>query len=296
MAFSESDLLSLMKTMPAFPHSGYRILKIANDINHPPKELVKVIEQDPILTMHLLKLVNSEHFGLAKKITAIKEAVVFLGLNTMKNLALAIAPVELLGGGKEFPKALTSILRHSLTTAIIAKKLARDLGVNENQATDCYVAGLLHDFGKVALFQLIPQRYELLLKRSYIPESSFLDAEMNSISTTHTVVGEHLGRSWQLPELIIRSMGRHHDPESCADSPLLACVYTANLIANRMLQKHSESSNDTYPLPPSLVSLFGRDLESLSVTMGLIADEIDQALLLTTIQEDGSLTESTPHS
>lgn len=292
MVYSETELFALMEEIPAFPHSGFLILQITNDINCPPRELVKVIEQDPIVTLHLLKLVNSGHFGLAKKITSIKQAVVFLGLNTMKNLALGIAPMELLTGDKTFPRSLTSILRHSLTTAIIARKLARDLGYSEAQATDCYVAGLLHDFGKVALFKLIPERYEALLKMADSLDTPLSDLEAREIATTHTAIGELLGQRWQLPELLIQSMGRHHDPDLCATSPFLVCVYVANLIANRMHQGLLGKPSKGSSLPPAMVACLGKDLDALIASTGLIADEIDRALLLTTIREDGSMAAS----
>lgn len=295
MAYSETKLFSLMATMPAFPNSGYALLQLTNDINCPPKEVVRVIDRDPILTMHLLKLVNSEYFGLAKKITSIKEAVVFLGINTIKNLALGIVPLELLAIS-ETPYALTDILRHSLAVAIIARKLARNLGFSQAQATDCYVAGLLHDFGKLALFKLLPDDYGPLLKREATLAMPFTDLEKKTVSTTHTAVGELLGRKWGLPELIIQSMAGHHDATFCASSPLLDCIFAANLIAQKVGSVHTRMIRRDLFLPADMVARFGKDLDSLTASLGLIADEIEHTLLLTTIQGDGSMTSATQKS
>ncbi|MBF0348839.1 MAG: HDOD domain-containing protein [Magnetococcales bacterium] len=292
MAYSETELFALMEGIPAFPHSGYRILQLTNDINCPPKKLVEVIEQDPILTMHLLKLVNSNYFGLARKITSIKQAVVFLGLNTMKNLALAIAPIELLTASKSPAGPLTGVLRHSLTTAIIARKLARNLGFAESEATDGYVAGLLHDFGKVALYRLFPGQYTTILERRDLTETAFIDLELREVSTTHAAIGELMGRRWSLPDLIIQSMGGHHDADRCAASPLLACVFVANLIAQKMDRGHSGRSTRGLSLPSSMIHHFGKDLDALTASLGLIADEIDHALFLTTLQEEGPMAPS----
>lgn len=291
MGYSETELFALMEAMPAFSHSGYALLQLTNEINSPPKELVRVIDRDPILTIHLLKLVNSEYFGLARKITSIKEAVVFLGINTMKNLALGIVPMELLSIS-ETPHSLTGILRHSLAVAIIARKLARNLGVSQAQATDCYVAGLLHDFGKVALFKLLPDEYGPLLKKGETLATSFVDLEQKMISTTHAAVGELLGRQWGLSEFIIQSMAGHHDAEFCASSPLLDCVFAANLIAKKIDHAQTQKARRKLSLPPDMASRFGKDLDSLTASLGLIADEIEHTLLLTTMQEDGSMTAS----
>ncbi|MBF0107797.1 MAG: HDOD domain-containing protein [Magnetococcales bacterium] len=299
MATTEPDLFSLMESITAFPLSGYRILQLANDLDCPPRTWVRVIEQDPILTLHLIRLVNTDHFGLTRKILSVKQAVVFLGVNTVKNLALEIAPMELIAGADPATGPLTLVHRHSLTTAIIAKKLARGLGFSERDATDCHVAGLLHDFGKIALHRLFPERYTALLRRKDredLEEEQFVALEWQEFATTHTLVGDTLARKWQLPELIVHSMGGHHEADRCAGNPLLACVYAANMIAQTMDRDHSGRPSRKVVLPATMVALFNKDLEGLSTELGLFADEIDHAMRLTTVWENGFMTPFENHS
>ena len=152
MAYSKKKLIRLIGDVPAFPHSIYQILHLASDINFSPKELVEVVGHDPVLTLNILKMVNSHYFGLSQPIGSINQAVVCAGINTIKNLALTVAPLELLSSKKQDDPELNQLLLHSLATGFIAKKLARNLGVSEVDATDYFVGGLLHDVGKVALF------------------------------------------------------------------------------------------------------------------------------------------------
>src|SRR5512145_1744960 len=84
-------LASAVERMPAFPKSVQRILELSRDINCPPKDLVDVIEKDPVMTMKLLRVLNSAYYSFPKKITSVNQSVVYLGLNTIKNMALSFA-------------------------------------------------------------------------------------------------------------------------------------------------------------------------------------------------------------
>jgi len=81
------ELIAFVEEMPAFPKSVQKILQLTSDINVSAKEIVAVIESDPIMTVKILKVINSAFYGLPQKITSIQRAVVHIGLNTIKNLA-----------------------------------------------------------------------------------------------------------------------------------------------------------------------------------------------------------------
>jgi len=84
-------LSAAVERMPAFPRSVQRILELSRDINCSPKEMVSVIEQDPVMTMKLLRVINSASYGFTKQVTSVNQSMVFLGLNTIKNMALSFA-------------------------------------------------------------------------------------------------------------------------------------------------------------------------------------------------------------
>src|SRR3954463_10475687 len=89
-------LSTAVERMPAFPKSVQRILELTRDINCSPKELVAVIEKDPVIAIKILRIVNSAYFSLPSKITSINQSVVYLGLNTLKNLALNFSTIGML--------------------------------------------------------------------------------------------------------------------------------------------------------------------------------------------------------
>ena len=94
-------LATAVDGMPAFPKSVQKILELTRDVNSTPNDLVQVIDKDPVVTVKVLRVVNSAYYSLPKQITSINHAVVYLGFNTIKNLALSIAAIGMLPASNE---------------------------------------------------------------------------------------------------------------------------------------------------------------------------------------------------
>jgi HD-like signal output (HDOD) protein len=133
-------LAAAVDGMPAFPKSVQAILDLTRDVNCTPRELVHVIDKDPVLTVKILKVVNSAYYSLPKQITSINHAVVFLGFNTIKNLTLGIAAIGMLPRSNAAGFDVQQYLLHSLATASIAKELCGK--VDGADPMDCFIAGL----------------------------------------------------------------------------------------------------------------------------------------------------------
>ena len=112
--------MNMVERMPAFPISVHRVVELTSDINADPKELVAIIEHDPVLLMRILKLANSPYFRLSQKITSVNHAVVIVGFNTVKNMALSIAAIGVLRLKTTAGFDMEGFLLHSLSTATIA--------------------------------------------------------------------------------------------------------------------------------------------------------------------------------
>ena len=87
----QENIKRMVEAMPAFPRSVHKVLELTSDMNCAPKDIVETIEHDPVMTAKMLKLVNSAFYSLPRKITSMKHAVIYIGINTVKNLALSIA-------------------------------------------------------------------------------------------------------------------------------------------------------------------------------------------------------------
>ena len=224
-------LTAAVDGMPAFPKSVQRILELTRDVNSTPKELVDVIDKDPVVTVKVLKVVNSAYFSLPKQITSIGHAVVYLGFNTIKNLALSIAAIGMLPKDNASGFDVQQYLLHSLATAGIAKQLASR--VKDADPADCFIAGLLHDFGKVVFAQFMPDEFKEALQISRLDGSSLFAALQKTVGADHAFVGAMLVEKWRFAPHLIETI-RYQHLAVLKDTDMIACVFGANQICKKL--------------------------------------------------------------
>lgn len=266
-------LVAAVESMPAFPKSVQRILTLTRDVSCSPKELVQVIDKDPVVTVKVLRVVNSAYYNLAKQITSIDHAVVFLGFNSLKNLALSIAaigmlPVNHLAGfdGQRY-------LLHSLATAGMAKQLA--LRLPDADPHDCFIAGLLHDFGKVVVAQFMPAEYRKALEISLWHETALHLALREVIGVDHAEIGAMLVEKWRFSLPLIETIRHQHEPQ-LKDTDMLACVFAANQIS-KQLGFNFGGCPVVDELPPTLARRLGGSLSELLPSLGDLSPMLDEA-------------------
>jgi len=224
-------LATAVDGMPAFPKSVQRILELTRDVNCMPKDLVEVIDKDPVVTVKILKVVNSAYYRLPKQITSLNHAVVYLGFNTIKNLALGIAAIGMLPKQNAAGFDVDQYLLHSLSTAGIAKKLATQ--IDGADPMDCFIAGLLHDFGKVVFAQFMPKEFRQALEICQADGSSLHLALRQTVGADHAVVGAMLVEKWRFAKELIDTIAHQYEADQ-QDSALFACVFTANQISKKL--------------------------------------------------------------
>lgn len=270
----KQDLLGMVERMPAFPQSVNKVIELTSDINCSPKQLVQIIEHDPVMTMKMLKLVNSPYFGLRSNISSINHALVYLGLNTVKNMALSIATVGML---KKFQSPWFNsddFLLHSLLVATIARKLGESLPRDKHDPTDFFIAGLLHDFGKLVFVEFMKDKFHQALDMAHSKAVPLHEAETAIMSVSHADVGAMLGEFWGLPaELNMCILDHHHfqqEPNALTD-----CVFVANQVA-----KHLQLGNAGNPViedfPAHIQKQFG-PLDMVLESLGDLSEETEKA-------------------
>lgn len=274
-----------VEKMPAFPKSVQRVLELTRDINCPPKELVMVIEKDPVLTMKLLRILNSAYYSFSKPITSVNQSVVYLGLNTVKNLALSFAAMGSLPQQNQAGFDVQHYLLHSLTTASLARALCQKYSEDGTDPGDCYIAGLLHDFGKVVFAQFLPAEFKSALELSVAQSVPLHQAEQKVIGTDHTVVGGMLVEKWQFPKQLIDNIRNHHS-EISPGNTVQNCLFVANQISKQL--KLGNSGNSVVEdLPPAMAEEFGNDLAGVIDSLGDISILVSEAKVFTQIAEAG---------
>ena len=272
-------LAAAVDGMPAFPKSVQKILELTRDVNCTPKDLVQVIDKDPVVTVKVLRVVNSAYYSLPKQITSINHAVVYLGFNTIKNLALTIAAIGMLPASNGAGFDGQQYLIHSLSTAGIAKQLA--LRLDDVEPMDCFIAGLLHDFGKVVFAQFMPQEFRQALHTSQLGKTSLHVALNELIGADHSVVGAMLVEKWRFSPALVETIRHQHTP-ALVDTPMIACVFAANQISKKL---EFGFGGNAYidELPQTIVTRLGGTLDEVIASLGDLNSILEDARLFSKI-------------
>ncbi len=268
-------LSDAVEKMPAFPKSVQRVLEISRDLNCKPKDLVQVIEKDPVMTIKLLRILNSAYYSFPNPITSVNQSVVYLGINTVKNMALSFATAGVLPAQNDAGFDMQRYLMHSLTTASLARMLCNQFGNGALDPTDCHLAGLLHDFGKVVFAQFMPAQFKKALALSEEQSLPLHEAERQTIGADHSIVGAMLVEKWQFPKLLSETIRHHH-----GDPPTANCVQSYLFVADQISKKLSlgNSGNPRVEeLPPELAKRLGGDLDAVIEGLGDLAPMVAEA-------------------
>ncbi|HTH95100.1 MAG TPA: HDOD domain-containing protein [Rhodocyclaceae bacterium] len=279
----EKKLVNAVERMPAFPKSVQKVLELTRNINCLPKELVGVIEKDPVMTVKILRLINSAAFATASKMNSINQSVVYLGLNTVKNMALSFAAVGVLPRTNHAGFDVQKYLLHSLSVASIARALAQKFASGETDPGDCYIAGLLHDFGKVVFAQFMPDEFRTALEHCKTNAVPLHEAEAAVIGADHTVVGSMLAERWQFPLPLVECIRNHHRAEG--QNAMGDCLRMADQICR--FRMYGDAGNpyrpDEVPIAPQR---FGTDIAMVIDKLGDIDMLIAEAHLFAQVEAE----------
>lgn len=284
MIKDKSELIELVENMPAFPNSVHKVMELTSDINCDAKALAAVIEHDPIMTMKLLKLVNSPFFGLRREVTSVNSAIVYVGLNTIKNIALSIATVGVLPKKNKAGLDMDAFLKHSLATGAIARLLAKKMDVKGAELSNYFISGLLHDIGKIVFAQFLPDDFSEALHLAREKKITLHHAEKKIIGVDHTVIGTLLGKGWKLPENLIDSIKDHHNSEiGTQELPLLHdFIFLANQICKE-LNIGSSGELIVETVPENIKASFGKEVPEIIESLVDLNEELEKAFVFSSV-------------
>lgn len=213
-----------------------KVLQLVNDMNCSPMELTKVIKLDPVLSAKVLKVVNSSYFSVSQKITSLERAIIMLGLNTIKNLALSAAVLSQFTD-KNFSYAFNvqEFWKHSLAVAVTAKLIAVERKISKLFVENYFIAGLLHDIGLLIENMAYPEEMKQIIEKVNQSSINIIEAEENILQgLNHCKIGAALGKNWNLSEDLISVMKKHHEIELVGeDIEFNLTIYLANIICKK---------------------------------------------------------------
>ncbi|MDB6033468.1 MAG: hypothetical protein JWM16_3806 [Verrucomicrobiales bacterium] len=226
------ELAAQMDSLPSVPSLYTKIVQKLRDPEIGLDEIGQIIGQDLAMTAKILKLVNSSFFGLRRRVSNPAEAVSFIGLETMKSLVLCIHAFSQFDHAKLGSFSIEQMWTHSQETGSLAKQIARLEHADTQTMDESFVAGLLHDAGKLILAANFPDQYRHVLESQRLGRISLQDAEADAFGADHAIVGGYLLGLWGLPVPVVEAITFHHCPQKGPHKSFgpLTAVYAANLL------------------------------------------------------------------
>lgn len=251
-----ADQLSALKHIPTLPHILLQLIKTCNEDNGSLKDISKVIEKDPALTIRVLKLVNSAYYAKNHRISSVDGAVGFLGTNAIKNIAICSSVHEVFQTvNSKTGFNLKQFWWHSLRCAVLAKLIARNR--NYLSPDEAFLSGMLHDIGKIILWVNFPQPYSELLE-THKGRPELILAGETQFGASHAEIGAWLLDKWNFPSFIADSVRYHHYSQSrILDAlPLVKFIYVANALCKntgRSINEGLGAAQEIFGFTPSVV-------------------------------------------
>ncbi len=224
-------IVSQLGTLPSLPEVYAKLRKAMTNPEVSIAEVAEIIEEDMAMSAKVLQLVNSAFFGLFQKVESPARAVNLLGLDTVKNLVLGVGAFsEIKASSKLF--SIKKLWSHSMTVGTLAKEIALSESDDKELIDNCFLAGLLHDIGKLVLLAQMADKYEEAVLLARENNICLRTAEKEIFDTVHGDIGAYLMGLWGMPGPVVEGIGFHHRLDNYPGrqfNPAIA-VHAANAI------------------------------------------------------------------
>lgn len=211
------DKILETQELATLPPVAAKVLMLVENENVDIREISRVVETDPALTIKLLRVANSPLYATYSDITTVQQAIINLGLNRLVNIVIGVSIFSklLLMKDKKSTEIVEKFWWHSSCTAIVAKALADKIGFDSKDFE--FVGGLLHDIGKLAILQYDTHLYSKVISQVELNEMTDLQAEEEVYNITHPEVGLSIANLWKLPVELSNIIGFHHNFKKMPD-------------------------------------------------------------------------------
>lgn len=225
------EIIGGIPYLPSLPNLYHELVAAIESPFISLEEIGNIIARDVSMTTRVLHLVNSAFFGLPREVANPQTAVIMLGINVIKSLVCYVklffaAPDNIHPG-----LSLDQLWAHSSLTARLSKEIALDLKASARAQEEAFLAGMLHDIGKLLLIEHPRYYYQVLSKISNLNEKAFSEAEYQTFGTSHAEIGAYLLGLWGLPDSVVEAVACHHRPDQLQieNSTVLIATHLANM-------------------------------------------------------------------
>ena len=242
------QLATRVKCLPSLP-ALYQQLNEEFQKDEPSLDRVgEIISRDIGMTTKILQLVNSAFFGLPQPVSNPAEAIMYLGLTTVRSLVLSLELFSQFDQKQCQLLPLEVLANHSWMTGVAARRIAQMEHQNMTMMDQCFLAGLLHDTGQLILAVGLAEEYAGVLQSAKDQHRPVWEVEREYFGASHADVGAYLLALWGLPNPLVEAVATHHDPTLSAERKFSAvvAVHVADVF------QHEQTPAPTEMPPPSL--------------------------------------------
>lgn len=226
-----AEVLRKVTTIATLPQVTSQIIKTVEDPKSTAQQLHKIVSHDPALVTRILKVVNSAFYGLPGQVASIERAIVILGLNGIKNIAVAASLGQLFRGASICEGvSARDLWTHCIAVAVASRDLSRNMKLNI--ADEAFLAGLIHDIGLLVSLQVYPEKLGEVCRVARTSSGDFIQLERQIIGLDHQQLGMGLAEQWKFPRACQLVAGYHHSPQTLAEQTrhLVAIVHVADTL------------------------------------------------------------------
>ena len=225
------DVVRGVRDLPALPSVVLDLIASFGREDVDVTALSDKISRDQALAAKTLRLANSSFYGLPSKVRTVKQAIVVLGFDSARALAVASSVIDNFGPDRCPQVDVGSFWRHSIATALCAKILARHARIDQDHA---FIAGLLHDIGRLVLASKFPDQYMRVQACCDNEDASLGTAELRVLGVDHQRAGQMLAEAWRFPPPIQRAIGQHHAPVGADLGDVPGIVHVADAMVHAL--------------------------------------------------------------
>ena len=258
----------LQKNLPTLPVALEEARRLADNPKTTVAQLARVIERDQVLSGKVLKIVNSPTYGFPGRIASVQNALILIGFNVIKSLLISAAVFENVSSG------MPELWRHSAGCSVVCKELGRLLGMDNGE--ELFIAGLLHDIGKVVTAAQLPEAYEEITHIVREEDISFHEAETRVLGIAHPHIGSWLLEHWNLPVNLRHALAYHHRPSSAKEYMTVASVVHLGDFLTRLFECGSAGDDQVPALDPYAL----KHLKLTHKKLGMLVDAVGEILEL----------------
>src|SRR5262245_19942994 len=201
--------------LPTMPEVLLKLNEVMADHEASAEAVAKVVCRDPAVATNMLRIVNSAYYGLPVRVSSVSLAVSVLGFNMTKKIALKAAVFSVFGKKRDRIQGFdpTAFWKHAIYTGTAARVLGQlSTQFADSHGEDLYIAGLLHDIGKILMLEKVCPRYLAMLRKASQQQRNEIEVELEEFGFTHADVGSVLAIKWSLPEDLAIAIRYHHAP------------------------------------------------------------------------------------